>query len=271
MRGHRLGLAVLLACAPAASAQERSEPRLVLSLFGGVTGGGHLWEIPRQPLLVPGTELAPVHDTLRLTRSVSPALMLGINGTLFRSAGFGLSLEMLFLGLTTDDACTMVRENAASDIFRRNNQVCTDIRGRSARPTTVAFTVGGTVRPLPRAAVSPYLHLQGGVTTRSSDVIEMTGSFATMGGRLERVVVNDPKRGGLNPTAAVTAGLMVPAGPGYQVHLELRDQMLVLRRVTGTADPAQQGNAPTGTVLFHSIGLAAGLDIVLERKRGRRY
>ena len=273
MTGRGVGLLTLLLCGGPGplAAQERSEPRLLMSLFGGVAGGGNLWEIQRQPFLVPGTELTPIYDTLRLTREMNPALMLGISGTVFQSPFFGLALEMTFLGLTTGDRCTMIRENAAFDVTRQNSQVCNDISGRSARPTTVTFALGGTIRPIPRAGLSPYVRFQGGFATRSSDVVEMTGSFATAGGRLERVVVNDPTRGGITPTAAITGGLMVPAGKGYQIRLELRDQMLVMRRVTGTADARQQGNAPTENFLLHSIGLAAGLDIVLEQKRGRRY
>jgi hypothetical protein len=270
----RVGLLLLAGFwggATSGSGQERAEPRLVLSLFGGVAAGGDLWEVNRQPFLVLGTELAPRYDTLRLGRRMNPAVMLGISGTVFRSAHVGISAEMVFLGLTTEDACTLVHETPGADVQRRNFQLCNSISSQSSTPTTVGFWLGATFRPAPRALVSPYGRLQAGVGAQSGSVIEMIGSFVDGGGRQQRLVIGDPSSGRITPGIGVAAGLMVPLGPGHQLRLELRDQVLFLGRVAGPATIQNPSATPTESFAFHSVGLTAGIDIVLEQRRGRRY
>jgi hypothetical protein len=252
-------------------AQERPESRLVLSLFGGVSGGSPLWEVNRQPLLVLGTELAPRYDTLRLSRRLNAGVVLGLTGTVFRSARVGISGEMLFMGLTTDDGCSLAYEAPGADSSRRNSQLCGDVSARSATPTTVAFSLGAVLRPIPRAAVSPYARFQAGLGLRSGSVTEMVGSFTEGSTRQTRLVINDRSNGRIVPALALAGGLMTPLGPGYQVRLELRDQVLFMRRVSGPADSFNQALAPTEPFVIHSLTLTAGLDIVLEQKRGRRY
>ena len=263
---------VALASAPlAAHGQTRSESRLLLSLFGGVSGGRNLWEVNRQPLLVLGTEVAPRYDTLRLSRRMNAGVVLGIAGTVFQSAQVGLSAEMVFLGLSTDDGCTLVYESPGADAARRNAQVCGSISGQSATPNTVAFSVGATFRPVPQALVGPYGRVHAGVGLRSGSVVEMVGSFVEGSVREQRQVINDLSTGRMSPTVGLAGGLMTPLGPGYQIRLELRDQVMFMRRVAGPADGLNQGVAPTEPFMLHSVSLTAGLDIVLEQKRGRRY
>jgi hypothetical protein len=261
----------LCCAATPCTGQTRSQPRLILSLFGGVAAGGDLWEISRQPLVVPGTELAPLYDTLRLTRRMNPALTLGLSGTVFRTDRLGISADMVFLGLTTEDLCTLVHESAGADPQRRNAQLCSDISSRSVTPTTVGFWVGMAFRPAPRALVSPYLRLQAGIGARSGSLIEMVGSFVEAGGRRERLVIRDASSGRIAPSVGIAAGLMLPLGPGHQLRLELRDQILLLGRAAGPASDQNQLAPPTERFAFHSVGLTAGVDIVLEQRRGRRY
>lgn len=263
--------ALLLGLAAPLGAQESSEPRMLLSLFGGVSTGAPLWEVNRQPLFVLGTELAPRYDTLRISRRLNAGFALGITGTVFRSATLGLSGEMLFLGLTTDDACEMAYETPGADAQRRNAQVCSDIAGRSRTPTTVALSFGGMYRPFPRAAVSPYLRAQAGFGIRSGGVVEMTGAFGQGSGRQQRLVVNGNGGTSIIPTGAIGAGLLTALGPGYQLRLELRNQVMAMPRVTGPADQLNGAAAPTTSTFRQNFVLTAGLDIVLEQKRGRRY
>lgn len=265
-----LTIAFLLLPAPTA-AQTRAEPRLILSLFGGVAAGNDLWEVNRQPLLVLGTELSPLYDTLRISRRLRPGLVLGLSGTLFRSAHLGFSAEIVFLGLSTDDVCRLVHESPGADPLGRNGQICSNIASHSATPTTVGFFVGGVYRAAPRGFLSPYVRVQGGLGSRSGSVVETIGGFVEGGAVRQRVIINDVSKNRVSPTASGAAGLMIPLGPGYQIRLELRDQLLVLNRVTGPADDRNIAIAPTEKFLAHSVGLTAALDIVLEQKRGRRY
>jgi hypothetical protein len=102
-------------------------------------------------------------------------------------------------------------------------------------------------------------------------VIEMVGSFVEGGSREQRLILDDRSSARVSPSAGIAGGLMTALGPGYQIRLELRDQIFLMKRVTGPATLVSQGVPPTETFRFHSVGLIAGFDIVLEHKRGRRY
>ena len=70
----------------------------------------------------------------------------------------------------------------------------------------------------------------------------------------------------------LAAGFTQPLGKdgGYQVRLEMRDVISSFERVTGQADPTTL-IAPTEIKYYHHLALTLGLDVVLERQRGRRY
>ena len=267
---------VLLAAAlgllgpPRGAAQERPEPRLLLSAFGGVAGGRHLWAVNRQPLFVLGTELAPRYDTLRLSRDIRPGLVLGFAGTLFPSPSLGITAEIVFLGLSTDDHCAMTFQNTGADPLGRNATLCSDIDAHSVSPTTVGFYAGATYRAFSRGFASPYLRAEVGIATRSGSTVETEGAYLDAGSVVRRrAVIVDPSGTAPVPSAGFAFGVMVPIAAGYQARLELRDHLILMRRVAGVADAL--AIAPTSTVLVHSVALTAGVDIVLERKRGRRY
>jgi hypothetical protein len=253
-----------------AHSQTRSEPRLVLSLFGGLSGGRNLWEVPRQSLLVLGSGLAPKFDTLRLSRRMNTGFVLGIAGTVFRSPRLGLSAEMIFLGLSTDDNCTMTY-NSGADGLQRNLQLCSDIAARTTTPTTLALSLGGTWRPLPSSPISPFARLEGGIGAQSGSINAMTGSFIEGGARQLRAVINDEAGVRIVPTAALAAGISATINPGYLLRLELRDNVSLTQRVAGPADEFNGAIAPTEPFAMHTVTFTAGLDIVLEQKRGRRY
>ena len=266
-----LVVAVLgLPAPPSSIAQERPEPRLVLSAFAGIAGGRHLWAINRQPLFVLGTEAAPRYDTLRLSRDIRPGPVLGFAGSFFQSPSLGITGEIIFLGLSTDDHCAVTYENPGADPFTRNAVLCADIDEHSVSPTTVGFYAGATYRAFPRAFASPYLRAEVGVATRSGSTVDTEGAYIDAGGAVRRraVIVDAPSATPV-PSAGVALGVMIPVAAGHQARLELRDQLIPVKRATGVADAL--ATAPTSTALVHSVSLTAGIDIVLERKRGRRY
>jgi hypothetical protein len=265
-----LVIALALLGAPPAAAQERSEPRLLLSAFGGVAGGRRLWTVNRQPLFVLDTEASPQYDTLRLARNIRPGIVLGFSATLFRSPAFGATAEMVFLGMSTDDQCSIVAEPPPADPLARNAGLCADINSSSVSPTTVGFFVGVTYRAFSRGFASPYLRAQAGIGARSGSTILTEGAYLGAGAVIRRrAVIQETASSSVAPSAGLALGVMVPLSAGHQARLELRDQVLPVKRVTGAANGL--GVAPTGTVLVHSVALTAGIDIVLERRRGRRY
>jgi hypothetical protein len=259
---------LLLALLPAsAGAQQRSQPNLLVTIFGGVTTGASLWTVGKQPLSLL-EEQGLSFDTLRLSRALEPGVSLGAGATYFPSPHFGMTGEIFFMGLGVDDRCQFVY--AASQNGWYNDQICGDITERGGSASTIAFSLGGIYRIAPRGFASPYLRLQGGLATRSISTVELVGQFTDVDGVTQtRLIIEDPSHSALYPTLAAGLGVLVPVGPGYQVGLELRDNLLFARTVTGPA--TDLAIAPTGTTLKHGFSLLVRFDIVLEHKRGRRY
>lgn len=258
-------LLLLLLPAPAA-AQRRAEPNLLVTIFGGVTTGSSLWQIGKQPLSLLGEPT--MSDTLRLSRSLEPGVSLGASATYFSSPHFGITGEIFFMGFGLDDRCELTYRAPPADTV--NLQICDDITERGGAASTIAFAIGGTYRFAPGRFASPYLRAQGGFTTRNASTVELVGRFTDVDGITQtRLVIGDAGHSALHPTLAVGLGVLVPVSPGYQVGLEIRDNVLFFPTVTGPASSLAE--APTGTATRHSFSLVARFDIVLERKRGRRY
>jgi hypothetical protein len=267
----RLPFVVALATLPAAAApaagQTRPEPQLLLTIVGGVSSGSNLWEINRQPF-ARRLDAATV-DTLRLTRSLQSALVLGASATIFPKPNLGLSGEILYLGYDLNDVCTAVFIDPALVNAGENEQICADISRTGSSAVALGFSGGLLYRFASRSFASPYVRLQGGITVRSSSTVEMQGRFLLGNSSQVRLVIDDPRGGSLSPTALGGLGIMIPFARGYQARLEVRDQLLLVRRATGPADNLLV--PPTGTKLVHSAGLLIQLDVVLEQRRGRRY
>jgi hypothetical protein len=252
-----------------AAAQTNPEPRLIFSIFGGVAKGPDLYEIPQQPLLLVFT---PEYDTLALRRQTTTAPMVGVNATVYRSSGFGLVAEAAYVGIRIDDNCRMLYER--TDVQRRNYQVCTDITRRVGTVSNVGFTLGGAYRFFARNAVSPYVRLQGGISIQSASLVEMVGTYneVTQDNRIvprERVVIEDQSTISAHPMFAGAVGVSFALSPGYQIRAEVRDHLMRFQRPTGAA--GDQGQVPIEGFWGHAPALVFGFDIVLERKRGRRY
>lgn len=268
MRTGLCALALWSAPGVRARAQERPEPQLLLTIFGGASGGTRLYDGLRQPVAL--IEDPTATDTFDLGRRLSAALIFGASATYFPSPQFGLSGEIAFLGLGRDDDCSMVYTDPVPASAGFNRQVCEDIAGTGGSASTMAFYVGALYRIAPRGAIAPYLRVQGGLSTRSGSTVEVTGRYVDESGLVRnRLVIEDPDPESVDPSASFGLGFMVAFAAGYQARLEVRDHLLFVNRVVGAADALAQ--APTEKVLVHSPGLVLMLDIVLEQKRGRRY
>jgi len=252
------------------TAQTAPDARLIFSIFGGVASHGDLWHIPKQPYLTLLPQ--PLHDTLNLRRRLTTGPTLGLNATFFGSSHWGLSAEIVYVGLRKDTDCSFVY--LVPDGQHRNEQVCNDIAATVTSASNVGVSVGGAFRFLTRSLVTPYVRLHGGLSIRSSSLVQVTGrlSLTLPDGSValrERVVISDEKDVSLYPLAAGAAGVMFTLSPGYQIRAEIRDQLMVLQRPTGPANDLAV--AEIESFIGHSPALVFGIDIVLEQRRGRRY
>ena len=268
-------VALLILGAGAVAAQTGSQTTLILSMIGGVSSGNKLWDLALQPLCLPEPTCAPSdpHDTLRIARTVNTGFEAGIMASLFRGPHLGFSIELLYLGVPLEDACTALKLNpdpGADSVYGpRNKQLCDNISSASLSTSAIAVMGGAVLRAAPRGAFSHYVRGGFGVTAYATSTNEVSGLFL-QGGQLEsRAVVVDPHPKSLGFSGQVAVGFTEKLGPGYQFRLEVQDAMIPLQHLTGPANDLAQ--APSSTKLFHRLALRFGLDVVLEQKRGRRY
>ena len=244
--------------AASAAAQTESQSNLVLTILAGAVTGHHLWTIEKQPLAVVGQP--GQFDTLRLARQIGSSIVVGASATYFFSPHAGVHAEISYLGLPVDDDCKVIFD---ADTTNLTHQVCDDIRTKSGGAGAVSIFTGVTVRAAPQRSLSPYLRANVGIVATTRSTVEVFG-----GPPPPRLVILDPSPQRVAPLFGVAVGFTRPAG-GYQFRLELRDVLTSIERVTGPANTA--GIAPTASRYYHHIALTLGLDVVLEKKRGRRY
>ena len=261
-------LALLLA-SPAA-AQTKPQPTIVLTISGGVVTGHGLWTVEKQPLCVlgGGGACTGLYDTLRIARSISPSLILGASGTYFPWPHLGFHAEISYLGLPIDDTCAPVFLNPDPP-NQRGDQMCDNLTAAKGTGGAISMFVGATLRAASRKAISPYARFNIGMVNLTSSTTEVVGAYVDAGGLQERQIIEDLDGRGASFMLGAAAGLTTPIGAGYQFRLEVRDIVNSLTRVTGPANDL--AIAPTDSKYYHHFGLVMGLDIVLERKRGRRY
>ena len=270
---------LVLTCALVAPtvAQTGSENNLVLTIFAG-TGTGHsLWGVGKQPLCVfdAGNQCTSQYDTLGLSRTVNSTLVLGAAATYFLSPHVGVHIEMSYLGLPVESSCTALLLNPdptgpGGTEQRRNGQICDDIQSQASQSGAIAIFAGVTMRASARRAFSPYLRGSFGVVNQPHSSIEVVGVFVSGSGTIfERQVVADPSPRRNTVMLGAAAGFTRPVSAGYQFRLEVRDVLTSMDRLVGPVNAL--GVGPIASRSYHHFALTLGFDVILERKRGRRY
>jgi hypothetical protein len=271
------GLAVLaaaLAVGPA-TAQQGQQPQLVLSVGFGVHTGHGLWTIDTQPLSVLGTGNPTAYDSLRLVRTISPGLVAAFSATYFASNHVGIRGSLTYLDIGMENSCEPVVPYLP-DAQEANRQLCENLHGTVSGNSSIV--VGGDVvlRAAPRGAVSPYLRGGIGYAFHSTGTLDVASVFVQASGQVaSRQVITDetPKAG--SAALMFGAGVTRTLGTGYLLRLEVRDDVLSYEAATGPADGLGRLEQPppprTETRWYHHWSLTLGLDVVLERRRARRY
>jgi hypothetical protein len=265
-----VGLALAAGLATSAAAQSSSQPSLVMGVVLGVRSQHGLWHLPLQPVTVFDTNNVATGqaDTFDLQRTVPAGVVIGVAGTFFPTSGIGVNAAITYFDLGLDNACTPVRLNP--DPQTKNEQMCTNLRGTTNGNTVVTVTGGLTLRAAAGAAASPYVRAAAGVSLVSTSTIATEGTYLVGGTPFSREVLVDRGSGSVTLGFTLAGGLAMPVGRGYQVRVEVRDDVIGLERATGPAT-ALGANAPTATKYYHHFGIAVGFDVVLERGRTRRY
>lgn len=255
-------LTLLLAGGAAALSAQRThdESRLVIGIAGGWIGGKDLWAV-QQPV----TAAAPRDDIFDLHRSLRSNITLAGQLTFFPSPHFGLTGEATYLGIGTHDRCARI--NPTNDFV--NELACFSINGKDRSASGVALMGGVVLRPMSRSLFQPYLRALGGLSLVPRSTVELVASFGTVNeGALPIYLGN--KSHEVRPTAALGIGIATAPRSGYQVRLEARNTWVSLLTVTSpTVRENMPANAKSKYYALPTITL--GFDVVLEKRRGRRY
>lgn len=262
-----LFLAVLLVVvAGAVQAQQRSDQaRLSFGIGLGYNGGTDLWQVNGQELFDDFNR-----DTADISRDVRPTIGLAFVGTYFPNDRVGVAVEAHLIGLGFEDGCTL---RSASGSFR-NQAICTDLNGKNSSGTSVAGTVGILYRPFPWTDLQPYVRANAGIIASQQSAVRMRATIPTdtsaSADLVDYYVFQDDHPASVSPTGAVALGMTAFVSRAYQVRFEVKDNLVSLEHVTSRVafTPAE----PTSErKLHHVFSMTIGLEVVLERKRGRRY
>ncbi|HRP07945.1 MAG TPA: hypothetical protein PLL69_05600 [Gemmatimonadales bacterium] len=260
MSRHWIAL-LLAATAPAGITAQATndEARLVVGIIGGWIGGGHLWDVT-QPAYASLGQI----DEFDLSRSLRSNITMSGQVTYFPTPGFGWTGELSYLGLGAKDKC-FLSVNHSDNI---NNLACATINGANRSASAVSGAVGVVLRPASRSTVQPYLRANVGLALVPRSHTTMAAFF---GDDDDYAVIIYDENGSkaVKPIGALSLGISTAPRSGYQLRLEARASAVQLQVVDGpTPLGVSEPNIRSQWKVLPSI--SAGLDIVLEKRRGRR-
>lgn len=261
-------LAMPLLAAPLAAQATADQARLVFTPFLGYNGGGELWDVDKQPAIFANGVNT---DTFAVGRKIRDGFGVGLAVTYYPNDILGYGAEGYLIGLGYEDRCTHLydADGAIPPEFQDvSAAVCDNIQGREKASSTVYFGGSVTARFNSRKRVSPYLRGGVGMLISSQSSLRMVGDIPE--DDLFYLVYDDDKDTRLSPTFVAAAGATVAIASGYQLRVEARENIAGFKVVTGPT--ARDGLIPPSETKYKGIWtFSIGFDIVLERKRGRRY
>ncbi|HEY9013453.1 MAG TPA: hypothetical protein VIM84_00095, partial [Gemmatimonadales bacterium] len=218
--------------APSAAAAQgtKDQARLVFTVSAGVVTGADLWAVPAQPIqfIVPA-------DTFGLTRRIRTNIGIGFAGTYYPGDNLGWGGEAFLVGLGYEDSCRHVFSSGRADVAT----ACESIDGATKSATAVALSAGPVFRVNSRSLFSPYLRANLGLLFSSQSSIKMVGQFPSPDGVVDLVVYDDDSESRVGPYLGLGLGIVTAVAKGYQLRLELRDNIMGVEKVTSATPEAR--------------------------------
>jgi hypothetical protein len=237
------------------------QARLIFTVGGGVVIGQDLWSVGSQAV-----QFIDPADTFALSRRITNNLGIGFSGTYFGGEHLGLSVEAFLIGLGFEDSCRHVFASGNQDVAT----ACTSIQGATKSATAVLLSAAPVFRFNSRKAVSPYVRANAGLVFSSQSSIRTIGRFPSPEGLVDLIIYDDDHDSRVEPAFALGAGITAAIAKGYQLRWEVRDNITGIQKVTSST-PQARVIPPHELVFKHLFSLTIGFDVVLERRRGRRY
>lgn len=236
------------------------ESRMVVGLTGGYIGGTDLWAVV-QP--VPTNTAQP--DQFKLSRGLRGNITVGGHLTYFPRPSWGVTGEVVYLGLGTRDNCALV--TPTNDDF--NRLACASLDNKERAASAVAIMGGGVWRPVPRGDIQLYLKAQGGLALVPRSTTTMTAFFGFDGEFALPIYAEDGSKD-VAPIGVGAIGFATAPNHGYQFSVEFRATAVKIQTVDGPA-PVSVLVPPISSKWTILPTITAGFEIVLEKRRGRRY
>jgi hypothetical protein len=246
---------------PAWGQATKDQARLVFTVSGGVVVGGRLWFVENQP-----AQFTTPADTFAIGRRIRTTIALGFGGTYFPGEHLGWSVEGFLIGLGFEDSCRLVFSSGSGDAAT----TCQSIQGATKSATAVTLSGGPVFRINSQSLISPYARANLGLVFSNQSSIRTIGRFPTALGTAERTVFADDHDSRIAPSLGIGAGFTAAVARGYQLRWEVRDNIVGVQRVTGST-PQSDLVPPHKLTYKHLFSMTIGFDVVLERRRGRRY
>ena len=235
---------------------------LVFTLSLGFVGGSRLWSSSPQPV-----QFINPADTLALERRIRSTLGGGIGGAYFPGENVGFTVEAFLIGLGFEDSCRHLFPSGAASIA----EVCASIQGTEKAATSVILSGGTIFRFNSRKSISPYVRANAGLVLSNQSSLRTVGQFVNSTGQIvDLFVYSDDHDSRVDPSLALGVGFTAAVAKGYNLRWEVRDNITGIQRVTGPI-PTAGFVPPHQRVFKHLFSMTLGFDVVLERRRGRRY
>ena len=254
------GIGALPSLASAQTTKDQSS--LVFTVSLGAVGGSRLWSSSPQAVqfIVPA-------DTVALDRRIRSTLAVGFGGAYFPGENLGFTVEGFLIGLGFEDSCRQVFSSGSAAIA----EVCESIQGKKKAATSVILSGGTMFRFNSRKLFSPYGRVNLGVVLSQQSSLRTVGQFVNGAGRIEDLFVySDDQNSRVDPSLALGVGFTAAVAKGYNLRWEVRDNITGLQSVKSTI-PIAGFVPPHERVFKHLFSMTVGFDVVLERRRGRRY
>ena len=238
------------------------QARLVFTVSAGAVGGSRLWSSSPQAV-----QFINPADTFALARRIRSTLAVGFGGAYFPGENIGFTLEGFLIGLGFEDSCRHVFSSGRTAVA----EVCQSIQGKKKAATSVILSGGTIFRLNSRKLFSPYGRINAGLALSNQSSLRTTGQFLNDSSRIaDLFVYSDDHNSRVDPSLALGVGFTAAIAKGYNLRWEVRDNITGVQRVTGTT-PIAGFVPPHDRVFKHLFSMTVGFDVVLERRRGKRY
>jgi hypothetical protein len=252
---------VMLLGAARVPAQTHDAAQLTVGVAIGYIGGSSLWSVDRQPII----NLDGEQDLLNLHRDLSSNITLSAQGAYFTSSHFGYTGEFTYIGLGTEDNCTL----AGTPGGIPGGPACEALKGATHQGSSVSLMGGVVVRPISHTAYQPFVRGLLGVGVVPRSTLALASTWGTeLENRME--IYSEDNSHMVRPSTTIGLGIATAPSAGYQLSVEVRETWMVLPVVTGTT-AYQLLKPPSANRVKAFPSFMVGLNIVLERRRGRRY